>query len=1102
MIFLLTAVFTFWGFISLGQENNHFPTFGEIIPPSPTAAEITKYGNYPVSYSTGVPNIDIPVYSYKGINNGLSLDVRFSYHASGIKVKQRASNVGLGWSLFSGGVISRSVNGLMDETPQKGFWEFQLPQNDAIGNSPFERSLRPYNNISAGMYDGQLDEFSFNFNGRSGSFYIGKNNDILFNKTENLHLSWEIGNPNYSGISKCITRFTIIDELGVKYIFDNMEFTTALGPVSTATKNAATSWYLSEIISPNKKDKITFQYESGHIYSYSTGVNLSRGYFENYERTSSGQSATSFQLARLKTITFPNSVKLELGYEGTQRIDLPGDYLLKQIEIIDHKSKRGFNLLHDYSLKKATLTKLTPYSYEGTNKRMEKPYSFEYFTAAGLPEYDSKVDHWGYYLTQEGTGMGEQIPYEVFIGGLPFYPVKFSMPGEIRTTNPYSVKACSIKKVTYPTGGYTLFEFEANQADHPWLRKTAQYTTMSDPWIERSSSCYVNSDDRYKDNYVDISYEGDNNKETIFTLTLNSHTSGDCAGGCSITAELYDSNNPATMVRMSSATIPYTQNGGSVNFSGFNLVKGRKYRVVMYAQGFRSFSSYLGLQWKQPTEPRPVQHEVKDIQEYVGGLRIKSIVSYDGVNPQSQIRKDYQYISDDGKSSGVLGYFPTYTYTLNMGFDMLEHTGGYRYRPDHDSPSGADGYKDVIIRSNSSIYPSVYTSGNLVTYNRVIEQDVANGLEKGKKIMHFLTKPAHIITTFPMTPPQNASYGVGELLREEYLDQENNPVRTVVNSYKVTENNFYTNSIRRGNFESITLLPRKVLIGYAPRPNDSFSPFGEPIYFASSRYLPYAGKVELVGTTETLYSATGPIETRTGSTYHTTELYKLADTLYNSDGVKTVITYKYPNDLKASGNIYDKMVKSHIIYPVIETNFYKTDINNHMQQEKKIYSEPITGMFEVQYVDFFTNGSKKLERYLTFSEYDVYGNPTEVQFLDGPSTVYLWGYGGQYPIAKIEYASMDQVRSALGSSATTILNNLNALNVTDATINQHMKTLRDKLTGARVSSFTYTPLSGMTSMTDPRGITEYYQYDGFQRLKDVLDFEKNVLMNYQYHYRP
>ncbi len=84
-----------------------------LFPPSPTAAGLARYGDIPVSNHTGTPNINIPIYEVK--TRDLSLPISLSYHASGIKVADLASWVGLGWSLNAGGVITRTIQSLPDE---------------------------------------------------------------------------------------------------------------------------------------------------------------------------------------------------------------------------------------------------------------------------------------------------------------------------------------------------------------------------------------------------------------------------------------------------------------------------------------------------------------------------------------------------------------------------------------------------------------------------------------------------------------------------------------------------------------------------------------------------------------------------------------------------------------------------------------------------------------------------------------------------------------------------------------------------------------------------------------------------------------------------
>ena len=64
-------------------------TFGKVNIASPNAAALGKYGDIPVNYHTGVPNISIPLYSLKA--GPLSLPIQLSYHAAGLRVDENAS---------------------------------------------------------------------------------------------------------------------------------------------------------------------------------------------------------------------------------------------------------------------------------------------------------------------------------------------------------------------------------------------------------------------------------------------------------------------------------------------------------------------------------------------------------------------------------------------------------------------------------------------------------------------------------------------------------------------------------------------------------------------------------------------------------------------------------------------------------------------------------------------------------------------------------------------------------------------------------------------------------------------------------------------------
>lgn len=65
-----------------------------------------------------------------------------------------------------------------------------------------------------------------------------------------------------------------------------------------------------------------------------------------------------------------------------------------------------------------------------------------------------------------------------------------------------------------------------------------------------------------------------------------------------------------------------------------------------------------------------------------------------------------------------------------------------------------------------------------------------------------------------------------------------------------------------------------------------------------------------------------------------------------------------------------------------------------------------------------------------------------------------------------------------------------------------MSSLRSSLpVTSLMTSYTYDPLIGVTSITDPRGRTVYYHYDAFNRLEQVKDHEGNILNKNEYNYK-
>ena len=137
-----------------------------------------------------------------------------------------------------------------------------------------------------------------------------------------------------------------------------------------------------------------------------------------------------------------------------------------------------------------------------------------------------------------------------------------------------------------------------------------------------------------------------------------------------------------------------------------------------------------------------------------------------------------------------------------------------------------------------------------------------------------------------------------------------------------------------------------------------------------------------------------------------------------------------------------------------------------------------------------------LDDIITYHDYDSYGNPLELSRKDGASILYIWGYDGRNPIAKIENASLNEVATALGITRTTLKN-------FDETDLPQLNALRSHpdMANAMIATYEYEPLVGVTKMTDPRGNIMTYHYDEFNRLEFIKDKDGKLISENKYNYK-
>ena len=194
-----------------------------------------------------------------------------------------------------------------------------------------------------------------------------------------------------------------------------------------------------------------------------------------------------------------------------------------------------------------------------------------------------------------------------------------------------------------------------------------------------------------------------------------------------------------------------------------------------------------------------------------------------------------------------------------------------------------------------------------------------------------------------------------------------------------------------------------------------------------------------------------------------------------------------------------KKANKHQINTPIQTVFKKNGIVTKVQRN-------LFDLFDELVLPSIIQTAKDnttLEDKIIYHDYYLNGNPKEVSKADGTPIVYIWGYSEQYPIAKIENASFTTITSAqqtLIDNAIVASENDTNTN-TENTLRTALQSLRDDFSTSMVTTYTYDPLIGVTSITDPKGYTIYYEYDAFNRLKQVKDADGNILSENEYHYK-
>jgi hypothetical protein len=697
---------------------------------SPTAAALGKYGDIPVNYHTGIPQISIPIYTIK--SGPLQLPISLSYHASGLKVQEPSSWIGAGWSLNSGGVITRSVQGGPDEKgTNAGATETNGHFSDyGYNNYLYLSGQQDWQGIANGYKDGEPDLFFFNFGGYSGKFYFRDDRTPVIVPKADLKIV-----PDYPATGNTsIQSFVITTPDGVQYYFGNTPGITGTAPVEItnsvtaqnglSTGTVISSWYLNKIVSPDNQFAINFIYQPENYGFFTLSMYPVEPVPTQNVPYEYNLVKNIIQGVRLSQIAFtngyvnfvPGAARTDLSDNASTLVDnVNGNAkTLGAIQITDGAGFcKNYNLAYSYFTDNTSaltgylgLSGFAFYNLATDKQRLKlnslqeiscdaivtiPPYQFTYFTEQVPRRLSFGIDHWGYY--NGVTGNQTLIPTYTIDDGSSVTTVT----GADRNSHWPEMRGGALQKITYPTGGSSIFDFDSHKVYSTYTQD--QLISLTDMVVHQfGQSTYTAT--------------------SLFTVT----------GAGSLVLKVINSSvswSPTYSIKNSSGQEqlggPFLMAASSTYTQNFTLPAGTYTASISFPVSMPNTATggaeMIISQW------RPVNITATIL---IGGLRINSITSNDPVT-SNNIVTSYTYLSN-GNSSAMLYSQPVYVGIVRN--DLIRDVGYWTtngFTPSL-SPNGCTSFINATYyKSPSSIRPMATTQGFHVGYSSVTVSQTGNG---------------------------------------------------------------------------------------------------------------------------------------------------------------------------------------------------------------------------------------------------------------------------------------------------------------------------------------------------------------------------------------
>lgn len=1113
---LLALFLLFAGIVpySYGQEQQ------SITPPSPEAAAMMRSINIPVSHYTGTASINIPFYTISA--GGVQVPVSLGYQASGIKVKDMETWVGLGWRLSTGGRISRMVRGA--QADEEGYSRVSGTPDGEQANNLSSWNTDKIDERNDAEFDSEPDLFFFEISGKSGQFVADYNGDVHLIPYQGIQVKWN--RTPYS------STFTVTDESGNRYYFNEVETTVSEDLDNKEdVKDWITSWNLSRIVT-SQNDTIRYYYTSNapivdvntsHTIINSASWDVGTGWsIETVEEKTNSRRVTNYP-RYLQRIEW-NGGKLEFVAEENTDNKPPR---LTEVKLYAENRYLKSTVL-SYGTFDNGSTKLSSID-EKNGETTEHVCHFEYNTAYHLPSrYSLDYDHWGYF---NGTGSSQG-------GYIPTYEIHgHVVEGADRSPKFPQTAADMLTDIVYKGGGRKKFEYEANvAADGYFGEKTIIGGGVR---IKRITEALNGKENVTEYRYVKST--GESSGE-IFkgTILYTSTDFKEQTVGRPIGYAVYEN----------SQNLIFDFNGVPVVYSEVKEIKPNgSYtinRYTSFSNGQRDSSAVLYF----PNSYGPGAPKTFDFGD--GVLFPKSSRMW----RRGLLLEQQHYTSDD-----VLVYSQSNRYKLTapakskvLGYVGLTSNYGSMVRPETHHVLGVYEWMSQPVYLDSTIvskgpytlpaltavaYDTTYmtskTSEQRDAEDNLFTSEMSYPFDYGAQ-SGFATPMQSALTIMQRrnmraVPIETISYKNGKITGAELtlFRMSDLPDSTVLVDRKlalklfkpISPSDFTKSSIdASGHFTYDSRYEETMIFDKYDNwgnPTCTHAPYGsyQAVIYGYDHSLPIARVKNARGggpedyITSQSYSFTGSasgIQRTFVSNMDQTlrlEIDMSADSLITveSDCTMSLVVHNATTDqtatyspqlLSSSGSASDFSLRFDV--PITSGNYTMT-LNVQMPQ----IVWHLTGRYEL--FTLHSNDIRDKEVFHTSFEEGDEGIETATaktgsRVLSGTYSINLRNFiPGSYLLSYWESsdngASWQRVQQTLEVAEASTSYELSAAG-------KIIDELRIQPTGSEMTTYTHLPGVGMTSQTDPNGYTTYYEYDALGRLSAIRDNERRLLKSYQY----